>query len=54
MRGNHKQLLRNKKTYVHDTTVNVAKFLEAKKPRAVCRVIEDVTLHQLISTVSSR
>lgn len=27
---------------IHDPAVNIAKLLEAKQPRAVCRVIEDV------------
>ena len=30
--------------HIHDPTVNIAKLLEAKQPRAVCRVIEDVRL----------
>src|SRR6266702_1106879 len=30
--------------HIHDPTVNIAKLLEAKQPRAVCRVIENVRL----------
>ena len=30
--------------HIHDPTVNIAKLLESKQPRAVCRVIEDVGL----------
>jgi hypothetical protein len=30
--------------HIHDPTVNIAKLLETKQPRAVCRVIEDVRL----------
>ena len=30
--------------HIHDPAVNIAKLLEAKQPRAMCRVIEDVRL----------
>ena len=38
--------MRRQSTYVHDTTVDVSKFLEPKEPRPMCRVIESKALDQ--------
>lgn len=32
-------------TYVHNPAVDIAKFFEAKQPRAMCRVIEGKALN---------
>lgn len=33
--------------YVHDPTVNIAEFFEAKQPCAVSTVVEDITLEHM-------
>lgn len=41
--------------YVHDTTVNVAKFFEAKHPCAVSTIVKDKTLeHDLAASLPAR
>jgi hypothetical protein len=41
-------------THVHDTAVDVAKLLEAEKPRAVSRIIKDVALFEAIVSINYR
>ena len=38
-------------TYIHDTTIDVAKFLETEQPGAMGGVIEGEALNQLVSGV---
>ena len=35
-------------TYVHNTAIDVAKFLESEEPCAMCRVIEGERLHGIM------
>jgi|1186.fasta_scaffold876447_1 hypothetical protein len=42
-----------KKTYVHDTTVDVAELLETKQSRAMGGIIESEALYQLASVAEN-